>query len=377
MIPPVNSPSRRASAITFASLALAGALACAAIAETPQSVLRASFGSMADGTEIGSFTLSNSRGATAKVITFGAILAELRMPDRDGKFAGVIREAVASPQSFERGFPQSGAVFGRVANRIARGRFTLDGTEHQLTTNIGPNHIHGGRKNFSRVVWKSLPSAEPGTAAVTLAYTSPHGEEGFPGNLSVTVRYTLTDENTLRIDYTATTDRPTPVNLTNHAYFNLAGEGDVLDTELTLAASRHTVVDEALIPTGEIRGVKGTPLDFTQPAKLGARASALGASRRYDHNFVLDRPDGDTSLRFAARAAEPRSGRVMEVWTTEPGVQLYTSPLGDGPAKDRPGTFCLETQHFPDSVNHPHFPTTILRPGETFRSATEFRFSTR
>jgi aldose 1-epimerase len=363
--------------VTFAGALLLGALITTARSEQPQSapVQRSLFGRMPDGTAIDCFTLTSGHGVVAKVITFGAILADLRVPDREGKLAGVVREVVASEQGFQRGFPSAGAVFGRVANRIARARFTLDGQEYQLAANNGPNHIHGGAKNFSRVVWQATLSDTPGVAAVSLTYLSVDGEEGYPGNLTTTVRYTLTEENTLRIDYTATTDRPTPINLTNHAYFNLAGDGDVLDHELTLNADRFTVVDDALIPTGELKSVKDSPLDFTKPTRLGARASQLAASRRYDHNFVINRREGDESLLLAARIFEPRSGRAMEVWTTEPGVQLYTSPLGDRPETDRVGTFCLETQHFPDSVNHPHFPSTILRPGQTYRSTTEFRFT--
>lgn len=338
-------------------------------------ITRSVFGRTPEGVEIEAYTLTNRHGLTAKVITYGAILADLRVPGRDGKFASVVNPIVASEQGFQRGFANAGIVLGRFANRIANARFTLDGREYQLTANSKPHHIHGGPKNYSRVVWRAAPADALGLAAVTLTYVSPDGEEGYPGQLTVTVRYTLTEQDTLRLDYTATTDRPTPINLTNHAYFNLAGGGDVLDHELTLFADRYTVVDAALIPTGEIKTVAGTPLDFRTTAKFGARASALGPKRRYDHNFVVNRPDGDATLRRAALAFEPQSGRTMETWTTEPGVQLYTSPLGDRPVNEARGFFCLETQHFPDSVNHPHFPTTILRPGTTFRSTTEFRFS--
>jgi aldose 1-epimerase len=363
---------------TFARLPIGIALLLAfaiPAAHCAPPVQRSVFGRMPDGTVIEAFTLTNRHGLVAKVITYGAILADLRVPDRNGELASVVRETVASEQGFQRGFPGAAAVFGRVANRIARARFTLDGREYQLEANISPHHIHGGRRNFSRVVWQAAPSEIPGEASVLLTYVSADGEEGYPGKLTATVRYTLTEQDALRIEYTATTDRPTPINLTNHAYFNLAGEGDVLDHELTLNADRYTVVDEALIPTGEIRSVQDSPLDFTRPARLGARAGQLATSRRYDHNFVINRREGDTSLLLAARVSESRSGRVMEAWTTEPGVQLYTSPLGDQPATDRAGTFCLETQHFPDSVNHANFPSTILRPGETYRSATEFRFT--
>ena len=341
-------------------------------------VERGVFGRTADGTTVDLFTLTNQRGATAKVTTYGAIVTDLRVPDRDGRLGPVVREIVASEQGFERGFGQSAAVFGRFANRIAHGKFTLDGREYQVTRNIPPHHLHGGTKNFSKVIWQATVVSGASAPAVELTYVSADGEEGFPGKLTAVVTYTLTHDNVLRIDYRATTDKPTPVNLTNHAYFNLAGSGDTLDHELTLNADRYTVVDRDLIPTGEIKTVAESPLDFRRPTAIGARAEQLGSSRRYDHNFVLNRAAGDQSLALAARVREPRSGRIMEVWTTEPGVQLYTSILTPPDAKEtspRQGFYCLETQHFPDSVNHPQFPSTILRPGETFRSTTEFRFS--
>lgn len=358
------------------SLALLSASVLAAAAETAR-ISRSVFGRTPEGVEVEAFTLTNRHGAIAKVITFGAILADLRMPDRDARLVSVVREITPTAQGFERGFPQSGAVFGRVANRIAKARFTLDGREYAVTANAGQHHIHGGRRNFSRVVWTAAPPRSGGQPSVELTYRSADGEEGFPGNLTATVVYTLTDENVLRIDYRATTDQPTPINLTNHAYFNLAGAGDVLHHELTLNADRYTVPEADLIPTGEIKPVDGSFLDFTHATPLGARVAQLGKSNRYDHNFVLNRPANSRALAFAARVSEPRSGRVMEVWTTEPGVQLFTSPLHAEGAADRFGFYCLETQHFPDSVNHPHFPSTILRPGETFRSTTEFRFSAR
>lgn len=337
---------------------------------------RSIFGRTPEGVEIEAYTLTNKQGATAKIITYGAIVADLRMPDRAGKLGPVVREMTATEQNFQKGFPQSAAIFGRVANRIAGAKFTLDGKEYRVTQNNGKNHIHGGKYNFSKVVWRAAPPRSGGAPAVELSYRAADGEEGFPGNLTTTVTYTLTDDNVLRIDYRATTDKPTPVNLTNHAYFNLAGSGDVLDLQLTIAADRYTVVDADLIPTGKIEPVRGTHLDFTAAQPLGARAAQLSASKRYDNNFVINRATpGDTSLAFAARAREPRSGRTMEVWTTEPGVQLYTSPLGPDTAGDRFGFFCLETQHYPDSVNQPDFPPTIVRPGKEFRSTSEFRFS--
>lgn len=333
------------------------------------------FGRTPEGVDVEQFTLTNRHRAVASVITFGATLTELSVPDRDGNFANVVNPVVASDEGFQRGFSQSGAVIGRFANRIAGARFTLDGKDYILPANSGKNHIHGGRKNFAKVVWEARRLADPQVPAIELTYRSADGEEGFPGNLVTTVTYTLTDENTLRIDYRAATDQATPVNLTNHAYFNLAPGSDVRGHQLMLNADRYTVVDAELIPTGEIRGVRGGPLDFTRTFAIGARAAELPQNRRYDHNFVINRPAGDASLVRAARVEETALGRVMEVWTTEPGVQLYTSPLGERAPNERSGFYCLETQHFPDSVNHAQFPSTIVRPGQPFYSRTEFRFS--
>jgi aldose 1-epimerase len=349
-------------------------LTAAATAATP-GVERGVFGQMPDGKTMEVFTLTNAHGATAKIIPFGAILADLRMPDRDGKFVSVVREILPTPENFQRGFPQAGAVMGRVTNRIANGRFMLDGREVNVTTNARPHHIHGGAKGFGKVMWRATPHPRPKDPAVSLTYLSVAGEEGYPGKLVATVRYTLTESNTLRIDYMAIADAPTPVNLTNHAYFNLAGGGDVTDQELMINADRITESDALLIPTGEFSWVEGTPLDFRKPTKLGARVALLGARHIYDHNFVLNRTDNDAALILAARVTDPASGRVMETWTTEPAVQLYTSDLSGELPPGRAGFFCLETQHHPDSVNHAHFPSTILRPGETYRSTTEFRFS--
>lgn len=353
----------------------ANATAAAEI-RAPRGVQRSTFGRMPDGVEVEAFTLTNRHGAHAKIITYGATLAELRVPDRAGKSGSVIREAVASEQGFQRGFNQSAAVHGRVVNRISLARFTLDGQEYQLANNAGRNHIHGGTRGFHRIVWQGAVVEGSRDPAVKLTYVSADGEEGYPGKLTTSVVYTLTDDNVLRLEFSATTDKATPVNFTNHAYFNLAGGGDVLDHEFFLNADRYTVASPDLIPTGEIKSVEGTPLDFRKPTLLGARAEQLPQNRRYDNNLVINRPEGDTRLALAARVTEPRLGRTMEVWTTEPGVQLYTSPLaGQPPSPERHGTYSLETQHFPDSVNRPEFPSTILRPGQVFKSTTEFRFS--
>jgi aldose 1-epimerase len=341
------------------------------------------WGATRDGTSVKRFTLTNQNGMTARLTSYGAILTELQVPDRQGQLTNVVL-GFDNLERYLQGHPAFGTTVGRVANRIAHARFTLDGQEYQLAANHGAHHLHGGIKGFDKVVWetKVLP-AKHNSASVQFTHLSPDGEEGYPGNLSVVVLYTLTDDNELRIDYHATTDQPTILNLTNHSYFNLAGHGDVLDHELLIEADRYTVADRDLIPTGEIAPVKGTPLDFTQPTRIGARIDELKPQPNgYDHNYVLN--SGGSSLALAARASEPNSGRVLEVFTTEPGVQLYTGNWLDGRIEGiggvtyvRHGGFCLETQHFPDSINHPEFPSTVLRPGQTFQSTTAFKFSTR
>jgi aldose 1-epimerase len=336
------------------------------------------FGKMPDGTEVKLFTLRNANGLSARIMTYGATIVELQAPDKNGGTTNVVLGA-DNLEQYLKGFPAAGSVIGRFANRIAGARFALDGVEYKLAANNGPNHIHGGRVGFARVVWDGKPLPRRDEAAVQFTYLSKDGEEGYPGNLTVTVTYTLTDAKELKIDYAATTDKATPVNLTNHAYFNLAGHGDILDHELWLAAARYTPADSQLIPTGKIAPVKNTPLDFTTPTPIGARIEQLKpALSGYDHNYALD---GDGSLFPAARARDPKSGRTLEMRTTEPGVQLYTanhlngSHAGiGGVVYPKYGAFCLESQHFPDSVNQPHFPSTILRPRKTFRSTTVYVF---
>lgn len=338
------------------------------------------FGKMPDGTAVKLFTLRNAHGLVAKVMPYGAILTELQVPDRAGHLASVVLGS-DNLGAYLKGHPAAAAVIGRVANRIAKARFTLDGVEYRLAANSGPNHIHGGRKGFAQMVWqaKALAGLE-NASAVQFTYFSKDGEEGYPGNLAATVTYTLNDNNELRLDYGATTDKPTLVNLTSHAYFNLAGSGDVLGQELWLAADRYTPADDQLIPTGEIASVKGTPLDFTSPTPIGQRIEQLRPRPGgYDHNYVLDHDPN--SLFLFAQVRDPKSGRVMEVSTTQPGVQLYTANhvtrfVGVGGAVfTRHAAFCLETQHYPDSVHHPNFPSTVLRPGETYHQTTVFKFS--
>jgi aldose 1-epimerase len=368
--------------VALAAASLMGLRAAAQPNTIPMvNVQQQEWGRTADGTTVHRFTLTNRHGVVARITTFGAILTELHVPDRSGRAVNVVL-GFDNLDQYLKGHPAFGATIGRFANRIARARFALDGVEYPLDANNGAHHIHGGRKGFDKRVWqaKALPPRE-GATSVEFSYRSKDGEEGYPGNLQVTVTYTLTDANELRIDYAAETDKPTPVNLTNHSYFNLAGAGDVLDQELQLFADRYTPADDDLIPTGELARVQGTPLDFTKPEKIGARIEQLKPRPGgYDHNYVVNGEAG--TLRPAARARDPRSGRVMSVATTEPGVQLYTANWLDGKTRGtggvvypRHGGFCLETQHYPDSVNKPQFPSPVVRPGQAFRSTTVFKFS--
>jgi len=341
---------------------------------------RSPFGVTADGRAVEVFTLTNPTGIEVRASSYGATLVSIRTPDRRGTFADITLgfDSLDGYLTRSRFF---GALVGRYANRIAGGRFVIDGQTFQLAVNSGTNHIHGGLKGFDKVLWQGEPFEHDGVAGVTFRYTSRDGEENYPGALNTTVTYTLTPRNELVIDYAATTDKPTIVNLTQHSYFNLAGEGngDVLGHEVMLNADRFTPVDAALIPTGELASVAGTPFDFRTSTAIGARIDAdhpqLKLARGYDHNFVLN---GDSGL--AARVIEPSSGRTLEVHTTEPGVQFYTGnnlagSVGKGGHTYGPRSgFCLETQHFPDSPNKPNFPSTILRPGETYRSKTVFAF---
>jgi len=339
-------------------------------------VRKSSFGKLPDGTAVDLYTLTNANGVVAKVTSYGTIITELRVPDRQGRLGDVVL-GFDNLEQYVKGHPCFGCTVGRVANRIAKGRFTLDGRTYVLAVNDGPNHLHGGLQGFDKKVWKA--EAQPG-AAVKFTYTSPDGEEGYPGTLAVTVTMALTDRNELRLDYYATTDKPTPVNLTNHSYFNLAGHGDALRHELMIAADYYTPSDSTSIPTGEIKAVKGTPLDFTRPQAIGSRLGQLhNVPVGYDNNYVLN--GGGKGVALAARVHEPESGRAMEVHTTEPGVQLYTANYLEGSLRGKGGevyrqhaAFCLETQHFPDSVNKPGFPPVILRPGQSYQQTTVFRF---
>ena len=341
------------------------------------STSRSPYGTMPDGTPVELFTLTNAHGLVCKVITYGAAITELHVPDRNGTLGDVVL-GFDNLGQYLSDSPCFGAVVGRVANRIAKGRFTLDGKTYALAVNNGPNTLHGGIRGFDKLVWGARAADGPDGPAVVFSHVSPDGDEGFPGALTVRMTYTLTNENELRFDYEATADKATPVNLTNHSYFNLAGRGDVLGQVLEIKASRYTPADPTQIPTGVIADVAGGPLDFTQAKPIGRDLARVHGG--YDHNFVID--GGGHGVVLAARAEDPSSGRAVEVWTDQPGVQLYTSNglkgafVGKyGEAYGAHAAFCLETQHYPDSVNKPGFPSTLLRPGETFRSTTVYRFS--
>jgi len=365
----------------FLVLAFAG-LALAQPASTP-GIQQQPFGTH-DGRPITLYTLTNSHGVEVRAMNYGGIIVSIRVPDRKGQSADVVL-GHETLEGYIPNPPYIGAIIGRYGNRIANGTFNLEGKTYTLPKNDGPNTLHGGiARTFDRVVWDGEVK---GRNEVAFSYTSKDGDDGFPGNLKVRVSYTLTDGNAILIDYEATTDKATPINLTQHSYFNLAGEGngDILNHEIMINGDHFTPVDKNLIPTGELRPVKGTPLDFTTPTKIGARIDdkydQIALGHGYDHNFVLNHKPNENGLVLAARVLEPTSGRTLEVWTTQPGVQFYTGNFLDGSVTGKQGhvynrryAFCLETQHFPDSPNHPDFPTTILKPGETFREKTVFKF---
>lgn len=344
-------------------------------------VTKTSFGKMPTGQRVDLFTLANVNGLVAKITNFGTIITELQVPDRRGKPGNVVL-GFDNLAQYLTGHPYFGCTVGRVANRIAQGRFRLDGKKYQLTVNNAPNHLHGGVLGFDKVVWAAeIPPGQE--AAIKFTHTSPDGHEGYPGQLAVTVVMTLTNADELRIDYTAITDQATPVNLTNHSYFNLAGRGNVLGHELKIAAKNYTPTDDHSIPTGRIAPVAGTPFDFTKAKPIGKCFGQLtNKPIGYDHNYVLN--GAGKKLALCATVFEPTCGRVLEVMTTAPGVQLYTGNYLDGTLRGHDGVyytqhsgFCMETQHFPDSVNHPEFPSVILHPGQTYRQTTLHKFSTR
>jgi len=347
-------------------------------------MLERRFGALPDGTEVGLFTLTNDGGIEVSIATYGGIVTSLKVPDRDGRLADVVL-GFESLDRYLEGHPYFGAIVGRYANRIGGASFDLDGRVYHLAANNGSHHLHGGMVGFDKALWSAQPRSTPDGPQLELQRVSEDGEEGYPGRLEVSVTYTLNRADELRIDFRATTDQPTHVNLTNHSYFNLAGaaSGEILDHLVYLDADRFLPIDAGLIPTGELRHVGATPMDFRTPVAIGARIERADEQLRlasgYDHTWVLNREESRLSL--AARVLEPTTGRVLEVLTTEPGVQFYTANFLDGSITGKEGAvydrrcaFCLETQHFPDSPNRPEFPSTILRPGEVYETTTVYRF---
>jgi aldose 1-epimerase len=346
--------------------------------EEPLLVRERNFGVTQSGERVSEFILGAPQGVSLSILTYGGIVRTLFVPDREGRLSDVVL-GFDSLSGYEARHPYFGATVGRFANRIARGRFNLDGQDYSLAINDEPNHLHGGMKGFDRVIWRAETESSPEVVKVVLSYVSPDGEEGYPGEVSVKVSYALWRDNTIQIDYRATTSRPTPINLTNHSYFNLGGHnsGTILQHRLQLFADSYIPVDGTLIPLGGVESVRGTPFDFRESHPIGEFLE--GARGGYDHCFVVN--DDTNELQRAARVWEPSSGRFLEVFTTEPGVQLYTGNFLDGSLEGKGGTryqkyagLCLETQHFPDSVNRPNFPSTILRPGKIYRHSTMWRF---
>ena len=392
-----TSPSKwRLFLVAAVSLAVVAATATAALsavsataAGCSPSITKAPFGSVG-GQAVDRYTLKNCKDMEVKILTYGGILQEISVPDRKNKIANVTL-GFDNLADYVAKSPYFGCITGRYANRIALGQFTLDGVTYQLPINNPPNSLHGGDVGFDKHVWAATPFQTSKTVGLVLEFTSPDGDQGYPGELTTKVTYTLTQQNEIVMDYHATTDAPTIVNLTNHAYWNLQGEGtsDIYDHVLELNAPQYTPVDETLIPTGAIDPVAGTPLDFTKPTAIGDRIRdghpQLVIGRGYDHNWVLGRPSpNDESLFLAARVKEPDSGRVLSIYTTEPGIQFYSGNFLDGTLVGTSGRmyrqgdgFALETQHYPDSPNHSNFPSTVLRPGEVYETQTIYQFSTK
>ncbi|MBN2411048.1 galactose mutarotase [candidate division KSB1 bacterium] len=357
---------------------------CAPSQKSAPSITNMPFGTTPDGIQADIYTLVNTNGLEAQITNFGATIVSLKVPDKTGKLDDVVLGFDNLKDYIEhRNF--FGATVGRYGNRIANGKFTLDGVEYNLAANNGPNHLHGGIKGFDRVIWDAEIVNTTEGQALQLTYVSKDMEEGYPGNLTAVVTFSLTTDNGIKIEYEATTDKKTVVNLTNHSYFNLKNEGEILDHVVTINADKMIPVDEGLIPTGELQSVDGTPFDFRKPTPIGARINADDQQIRfgggYDHSFVLNKESG-SSLSLAARVSEPTTGRIMEVYTTEPGMQFYTGNFLNGSVTGKYGrvyekrnAFCMETQHFPDSPNKPEFPSTVLEPGQKYSTVTIYKFS--
>jgi aldose 1-epimerase len=390
MIPQEKTMNKIIQIVRIASLGIVAACftGCISMSAPKGTITKTDFGTTPSGQAVELYTLRNSRGMTATIMTYGGIVTSLKVPDKNGKFGDVVLGFDSldnyTSEAYVKNCPYFGALIGRYGNRIANGKFSLDGTEFELPTNNGPNTLHGGIKGFDKVVWTAQPLPTADGPALILTYVSRDGEEGFPGNLFVTAIYKLTEGNALQLDFSATCDRDTVVNLTQHSYFNLRGSGDILDHVVQINADAFTPVDSTLIPTGELRAVAGTPYDFRQPMPIGLHINdtnyeQIQFANGYDDNFVLHKNADELSL--AARIEEPTTRRTMEVWTTAPGVQFYTANFLDGTLTGKGGwayqfrnAFCFEPQHFPDSPNHPAFPTTELKPGETYRNTIVYKF---
>ena len=371
-----------------ASLGAAALVGCANVSQVPApmaSITRQQFGEPQNGIAVDLFTLRNKKGVEAAICNYGGLVISLKVPNRAGRFGDVVL-GYDKLADYIKDTPYFGAMIGRYGNRIAKGKFTLDGKEYTLAVNNGPNALHGGLKGFDKMVWEPKILARSEGPSLQLRYTSKDGEEGYPGNLSVTAVYTLTDDNALKLEYTATTDKDTVINLTQHSYFNLAGKGDILNHTVMIPADKFTPVDSTLIPTGELKPVDGTPFDFRTPTPIGARIGQddeqLKFGGGYDHNWVINKPMGKLGL--MARVFEPTSGRVLEVFSTEPGLQFYTGNFLDGKLTGKGGwvyqrrnAFCMEPQHYPDSPNQPNFPSVVLKPGQVFKNTIIFKFSVR
>ena len=341
------------------------------------------FGTMPDGAPVKLYTLRNKNGMVVRIMNYGGIIQSIMVPDKNGKLGDVVL-GYDNVNEYLTNSPYFGALIGRYGNRIAKGRFTLDGVSYQLATNNVPNSLHGGVRGFDKVIWQAQPGCSDQGQTLKLTYVSHDGEEGYPGELTVTALYTLTDDNAIRLDYTATCDRDTVLNLTQHSYFNLAGHGDILHDIVYINADKFTPVDSTLIPTGEIKPVDGTPFDFRTPTAVGARIGEdneqLKYAGGYDQNWVVNHPMGELGL--DARVTEPTTGRVLEVWSTEPGLQFYTGNFLNGTMTGKGGwvyqfrdALTMEPQHYPDSPNHPNFPTTELKPGEVYHNTIVYKFS--
>jgi aldose 1-epimerase len=370
------------ASVSLSAALLAGCMSTSKPTQEKGQIIVKPFGQAPDGSDVNLYTLRNVKGAEVGICNYGGLVIFLKVPDRSGKFADVVLGYDNLPD-YIKDSPYFGALIGRYGNRIAKGKFTLDGKEYTLAANNGPNALHGGLKGFDKVVWEPRFLATLEGPSLELLYVSKDGEEGYPGTLSVKVVYTLTDDNALKLEYTATTDKDTVINLTHHSYFNLAGNGDILNHQVMMPADKFTPVDSTLIPTGEFKPLDGTPFDFRTPTAIGARIGQddeqLKFGGGYDHNWVINKRPGDLTL--MARVYEPTSGRVMEVWSTEPGLQFYSGNFLDGKNKGKGGWvyqfrngFCMEPQHYPDSPNHPSFPSVVLKPGQTYKNTIIYRF---